>query len=89
LQLIDDEEKDFKYDCDLNDESVLLLTDDLYLTWLVKQQNPNVSSGNIFNVLEFLCEKNILSEDEFHEHIVNFLNVGIIDISMRFDFLGG
>ncbi|OTG72632.1 hypothetical protein B9T38_06730 [Acinetobacter sp. ANC 4218] len=88
LQLIDDEEKDFKYDCDLNDESVLLLTDDLYLTWLVKQQNPNVSSGNIFNVLEFLYEKNILSEDEFHEHIVNFFNVGIIDISIRFDFLG-
>ncbi|WP_336931866.1 DUF4365 domain-containing protein [Acinetobacter bereziniae] len=88
LQLVDDEQKDFKYDCDLNDESILLLTDDLYLTWLVKQKNPNVSSGNIFNVLEFLCEKNILNEDEFHEHIVNFLNIGIVDISMRFDFLG-
>lgn len=88
LQLINDEGKDFKYDCDFNDENVLLLTDDLYLIWLLKQQNPNVSFGNIFNVLELLYEKNILSEDEFHEHIVNFLNVGIIDINMRFDFLG-
>lgn len=88
LQLIEDEEKDFKYDCDLNNESILLLTDDLYLTWLVEQQNSNVSFGNFFNVLECLFEKNILSEDEFHEHIVNFLNFGIIDVSIRLDFLG-
>lgn len=88
LQLINDEKKDFKYDCDLNDERVLLLTDDLYLACLVKQQNSNVSFGNVFNVLEFLFHRNILSEDEFHEHIVNFLNVGIIDVSMRVDFLG-
>ncbi|MCB8768678.1 DUF4365 domain-containing protein [Acinetobacter soli] len=88
FQLIDDEDKDFKYNFDLNNESILLLTDDLYLTWLVKQQNQNVSFGNIFNILEFIYEKNILNEEEFHEHIVKFFKVGIVDVCMRFDFLG-
>ncbi|MRT39274.1 DUF4365 domain-containing protein, partial [Acinetobacter sp. RIT698] len=88
LQLIDDEEKDFKYDCDLNDNSILLLTDDLYLTWLVKQQNPNVSFGNIFNVLEFLYEKNILSEDEFYRGVEHFFSMGVVGVNIRSDFLG-
>src|SRR5690606_7001252 len=88
LQLIHDEEKEFKYDCDLNNESVLLLTDDLYLTWLVKQQNLDVAFGNIFNILEFLHAKDTLSEQEFHEIIGDFFELGIIDINFRYDFLG-
>ncbi|TCB38225.1 DUF4365 domain-containing protein [Acinetobacter sp. ANC 4910] len=88
LQLIHDEEKEFKYDCDLNDESVLLLTDDLYLTWLVKQKNLDVAFGNIFNILEFLHAKDTLSEQEFHKIIGDFFELGIIDINFRYDFLG-
>ncbi len=87
LQLIDDNGKDFKYDCDLNNESVLLLTDDLYLTWLVEQQNTNVSFGNIFNVLEFLYAKDLLNEEEFHGKIGDFFELGIININCRYDFL--
>ena len=87
LQLIDDEDKEFKYDCDLNNESVLLLTDDLYLTWLVKQQNPDVSFGNIFNILEFLHAKDILNEQEFHGKTGDFFELRIIDINYRHDFL--
>lgn len=87
LQLIEDEEKNFKYDCDLNDEHILLLTDDLYLTWLVKQHNPNVSFGNVFNILEFLYAKDILNEGDFYEKTGDFFELGIIDINCRYNFL--
>lgn len=87
LQLIEDKEKDFKYDCDLNDENILLLTDDLYLTWLVKEQNPNFSFGNVFNILEFLYAKAILNEGDFYEKTGDFFELGIIDINYRYDFL--
>ena len=87
LQLIEDEEKYFKYDCDLNEEHILLLTDDLYLTWLVKQQNPNFSFGNVFNILEFLHAKDILNEGDFYEKTGDFFELGIMDINCRYDFL--
>lgn len=87
LQLIEDEETDFKYGFDLNDKNILLLTDDLYLTSLLKQQNSNVSFGNVFNVLEFLQAKDILNEEEFHEKTGDFFELGIIDIKCRNDFL--
>ncbi len=89
LQLIDDSKDDFlKYDCFSKDKINLLLTDDLYLTRLIRQQNPDVLFGNFFNILEFLYTEGFFSEDEFHENIVNFFNIGIVDVSMRFDFLG-
>ncbi|MGJ8758357.1 hypothetical protein ACSFV5_13685 [Acinetobacter sp. HC8-3S] len=47
LQLIDDSKDDFlKYDCFSKDKINLLLTDDLYLTRLIRQQNPDVLFGN-------------------------------------------
>ncbi|NNH78729.1 hypothetical protein HLH17_13935 [Acinetobacter sp. ANC 5380] len=89
LQLINDSKENvFKYDLALKGESGLLLTDDLYLSNLIQQENPNIAFGNIFNILEFLYTKGLLNEDKFHEKIVSCYDLGMVDINMRSDFLG-
>ena len=87
LQLIEGDDKGFKYDCNLNGGHILLLTDDLYVIWLVEQHNQTVSFGNIFNILEFLYAKNILNEEKFNEKTVDFFEIGVVDINCRYDFL--
>ncbi|MFV5372882.1 DUF4365 domain-containing protein [Acinetobacter pittii] len=89
LHLINDSGKNvFKYDSALEKKCGILLTDDLYLEHLMLLVNKNILCGNIFNVLEFLFSKNVLSEKFFFEKIINCFSVGIVNFNMRFDFLG-
>ncbi|MDC4709897.1 DUF4365 domain-containing protein [Acinetobacter baumannii] len=88
LSLIDDSgDNFFKYDCISESEDGLLLTDDLYLNILMKQHNSNILSANVFNVLDYLFCKNIISEKKFFEKIVDCFSLGILSFNIQFDFL--
>ncbi|MFA2964762.1 DUF4365 domain-containing protein [Acinetobacter pittii] len=89
LNLINDSgENDFNYDSALENKSGLLLTDDLYLQYLVSLVNKDILFANIFNVLEFFLYKNILNKDVVFEKIVDSFSLGIVDFYLRFDFFG-
>ncbi|NNP76165.1 hypothetical protein A7P54_06990 [Acinetobacter sp. Ac_3412] len=89
LQLVcENEINDFHYDGILEGERILFLTDDFYLSVLMSEFDSNVSFANVFNVLEFLFYKNVLSKDLFFEKIVSCFSLGIVGFNIRLDFLG-
>lgn len=77
-----------QYDQPLKDKRGLLISDDLFVTRWVSIENNSISTGNIFNVLEYLGDKGILDKEVLQEKIVNSSKLGIVNINMRLDFLG-
>lgn len=89
LNLIDDyKSNNFQYVDAFKGKDGVLLTDDLYVTQLVEQENKDISFGNVFNILELLYVKDILNEDEFYKKIVDSFSLGIVDIKLGSDLLG-
>lgn len=89
LHLIDvSEESKFSYESALEGKKGILITDDLYLTTLISINNSDIYTGNIFNALEYLYSKKILTEDIFYEKISAYCALGVVDINVRSDLLG-
>lgn len=82
------EDSFLQYDQPLKDKKGVLITDDLYLRNLICMENNVIRTGNIFNILEFLSEKNIFAEDVLQEKLIHVSKSGIVNLNMRLDFLG-
>ena len=82
------EDSFLQYDQPLKDKKGVLITDDLYLRNLICMENNVIRTGNIFNILEFLSEKNIFAEDVLQEKLIHVSKLGIVNLNMRLDFLG-
>ena len=83
-----DNETILQYDQPLKDKRGLLITDDLYVNRLLSIENNSIQTGNVFNVLEYLCDKGFLNNNILQEKLVNTSKLGIVNLNMRLDLLG-
>lgn len=85
----DDEEENIfeSYSNALKDSDAFLLTDDLYMYQFLTIDNNKLISGNSFNVIEYLCQKKLISEDEYFNLISKFCELGVFQPNMRMDVL--
>jgi tetratricopeptide (TPR) repeat protein len=71
----------------LKSKNVLLLTEDLDLHNYLKSINGEITSGNVFNVIEFLSKIGHLNDDQLYHQVSKACELGLFNPNMRMDFL--